>query len=229
MFTLLVKGDYLIAGFLTIGFIILFLVVYVYTEKQPGLNWELLLEKDLQRLQGFYRIANMFTDVPHLKGKTKSRRLITRLLGQGTYAKENAYTYLYQLSFLRSGDYFGMFMRLTLIGAVVIYIMPHPVLKILFALLFLYISNLQSMTLYQHHRTNIWLDLYPLQIADRQKAVIGLLMKISMIQLFIFSIIPIFKMDWFSLGVIFVLGTIFNMVFIYGYARSVYAKDNPAI
>ncbi|MDG3044146.1 ABC transporter permease [Bacillus sp. B6(2022)] len=38
------------------------------SKKQP-FQWELHISDELKRKQRFYRLANLFTDVPHLKNK----------------------------------------------------------------------------------------------------------------------------------------------------------------
>ncbi|MDY0396024.1 ABC transporter permease [Virgibacillus halophilus] len=65
------KGTMLFAGMATVLFIGLFLWGWWNAKQQTGLNWNLLVEKDTHRMQTFYRIANMFTDVPHLKNRVK--------------------------------------------------------------------------------------------------------------------------------------------------------------
>src|SRR5690606_32666743 len=42
--------------------------------KNKMLKWELLIEKEQSRMQMFYRMANMFTDVPHIKSKVWRRK-----------------------------------------------------------------------------------------------------------------------------------------------------------
>src|SRR5699024_6027292 len=72
IFYFIVRGSIWIATILTIIFLILYLINYRRAEQINQLNWELLVEKDQHRMQTFYRFANMFTDVPHLKSKTRS-------------------------------------------------------------------------------------------------------------------------------------------------------------
>src|SRR5699024_9635982 len=67
IFYLIVKENMLIAGLITILFIGIFLYGLHISRHQPGLAWEVLVEKDQNSMQSFYRIANMFTDVPHFK------------------------------------------------------------------------------------------------------------------------------------------------------------------
>src|SRR5690625_2171931 len=75
-----------------------------------------------------------------------------------------------------------MYIRLIIIGGLLIYYVPNDWMKMLFALLFIYLSSFQMITLYQHYRTNIWLDLYPVTIEERRRAVIKWLCQLTSLQ-----------------------------------------------
>src|SRR5699024_4714631 len=168
VFYFLVEGDMFLATIPTVLFVIIFLYNYSVSRKQAGLTWDLLVEKDQHRMQVFYRIANMFTDVPHLKNRIKKRHWLVAFVNKLPWSKKSTYDYLYRITFIRSGDYLGMYVRLIVIGGLCIYFVPSIWMKLLFALLFLYMSSFQMMTLYNHHRTIMWLDLYPVEAAVRQ-------------------------------------------------------------
>src|SRR5690625_7756022 len=73
-------------GLITQSFVILVLFIIIFglialyeyniSKKQSGLAWDVLVEKDLNRMHLFYRMASMFVDVPHLKAKIKHRKLL---------------------------------------------------------------------------------------------------------------------------------------------------------
>src|SRR5699024_2353306 len=93
-------------------FFVAVLVSNVYTSrKNPGIVWDLLVEKDMHRMQVFYRIANMFTDVGHLKNRIKRRRWLSSLIRYIPFAKKYTYRYLFRITFIRSGDYLWMYIR----------------------------------------------------------------------------------------------------------------------
>src|SRR5699024_3758123 len=141
------------------------------------------------RMQFFYRFANMFTDVPHLKNKVKKRHWLVSLLPDPPWKQSSTYDYLYRITFIRGGDYLGMYIRLIVIGGLLIYFVPNLWLKLLFALLFLYMSSFQMMTLYNHHRTVMWLDLYPVEKTVRQQALLKLLLQLAVLQSILFAFI----------------------------------------
>ncbi|MEN2767711.1 ABC transporter permease [Ornithinibacillus xuwenensis] len=216
----LVSGEMLLAGITTIMFIIVFLYDLTLSRRQAGLAWELLVEKDSHRMQSFYRFANMFTDVPHLKNRIKPRHGLVSIIERNiSFERKHTYDYLYRITFLRGGDYLSMYIRLIVIGGLFIYFIPSFWMKIVFALLFLYMSSFQMMTLYQHHRTIIWLDLYPVEIEHRRSALLKWLFQLAFLQLFIFSIIFLFIQAYLGFAITLGAGLVFTYGFINGYVK----------
>lgn len=109
----------------------------------------------------FYRFANMFTDVPGLEYNVKRRKWLDWLERFIPFKQENVYTYLFLNTFLRGGDYFGLFVRLTIVGAIGIYLLPALYGKLLFVVLFLFLTGFQLVPLWKHHQNKILFNLYP--------------------------------------------------------------------
>ncbi|TFJ93532.1 ABC transporter permease [Lentibacillus salicampi] len=219
VFYFIISGEMVWAGVTTVLFTLVFLYDLSVSRKQPGVVWDLLVEKDRERMQTFYRIANMFTDVPHLKNRVKSRQWLVSLVSRVPLAKNRTFDYLYRISFVRSGDYLGMYVRLIVIGGLFIYFVPNVWMKLLFALLFLYMSAFQMMTLYHHHRTVMWLDLYPVDIKVRQQSLFKLLFQLTLIQTVIFALLFLGMKEWMGMLIALIGGTVFNYLFIRGYVK----------
>lgn len=219
VFYFLINGNMMLASIATILFILVFLYDQSVSRKQAGIVWDLLVEKDQNRMQFFYRIANMFTDVPHLKNRTKRRHWLVSLVDRVPFQQKFTFDYLYRITFIRSGDYLGMYLRLIILGGIIIYFVPHSWMKIIFALLFLYMSSFQMMTLYQHHRTVVWLDLYPVKKQLRQQAVLKWLLMLGFIQTFIYAAVFMLFGDYTGSAITLVGGALFNFVFITGYVK----------
>lgn len=99
VFYFIVKGNMVLAGMATILFVFLFIYVFSLSRKQVSINWPLLVEKDQGRLQSFYRLANMFTDVPHIKSPIKERKWLVSFVSQMVpFQKKYTYDYLYKSS-----------------------------------------------------------------------------------------------------------------------------------
>lgn len=220
IFIFMINGDMLFAGVGTFVFILLLVYDLSISRKQAGIAWDLLVEKDRNRMQLFYRIASMFTDVPHLKSRTKKRRWLVAPVNKMTpFDKQHTYDYLYRITFIRSGDYLGMYIRLILIGGLLIYYVPNEWMKMLFALLFIYLSSFQMITLYQHYRTNIWLDLYPIKIEERRRAVTKWLFQLTFLQTALYAITFLVMQSYVGFLLILVGGTLFNLFFMNGYVK----------
>lgn len=219
VFYLLIYGNMLIAGVLTVLFIILFLYDQQISRKQAGVAWDVLLEKDQNRMQSFYRIANMFTDVPHLKNRVKKRQWLVGLVDRIPFRQTFTFDYLYRITFIRSADYLGMYIRLLVIGGLIIYFIPNSWMKMIFALLFLYLSTFQMMTIYQHHRTVIWLDIYPVSIQERKQAVLKWLYQLTFTQIIIFALLFLVIGDYLGAVITLAAGALFTYLFIAGYVK----------
>lgn len=218
-FFFIINGDMLLAAVTTFIFIIIFLYDFSVSRKQEGLAWEFLVERDRNRMQFFYRIANMFTDVPHFKTKTKKRSWLVSLVSQFPLEQKWTYDYLYRITFIRSGDYLGMYIRLLIIGILLILYVPNAWMKVIFAFLFMYMSTFQMMALYHHFRTNIWIDLYPLEHTLRKQAVIKWLTQLAFIQVIVFGIALLAIQHYIESGLTVFGGILFNILFIKIYAQ----------
>ncbi|MFC3040677.1 ABC transporter permease [Virgibacillus xinjiangensis] len=219
VFYFAVNGDMLWAGITTVVYIIVFLYDYMVARQQPGIHWELLVEKDRNRMQAFYRIANMFADVPHLKNRVKKRQWLVNLVSNVPFARRHTFDYLYRITFVRSGDYLGMYVRLVIIGGLFIYLIPNLWLQVLFALLFLYLSCFQMMALYQHHRTMMWLDIYPVEVELRRQAVVKLLYQLTLGQVILFSLLFLAQQEYTGFVLTLVGGGLFTYLFMNGYVK----------
>src|SRR5699024_9871999 len=129
------------AAIVTGIYIALFIYIYRFTHKSYGIPWDELIQQDRHRMNSFYRFANLFTYVPHLKNKLKQRKWIASIMRKRVpYGQEHSYSYVFRLSFLRSGDYASMYIRLLIMGSILLFLVPNMWLKGIFGLLFIYMS-----------------------------------------------------------------------------------------
>ncbi|MEQ6377229.1 ABC transporter permease [Bacillaceae bacterium S4-13-56] len=203
--------------------ILWFLMMYNYLQakKQVQIPWELLVEKETAKMQTFYRIANLFTDVPHVKKKLKRRAILSKLAKKGIgFNQENTFDFLFRISFVRSSDYLGMFVRLVVVGGLVIFWMSQEWAQLLFAILFLYITGFQMLPLIQHHRVSAWMDLYPVPKDRQVKAVQTLAFQLLIIQTILFGILALTSGNIMGAVLIWVGGGLFTYLFVYVYAKT---------
>ena len=208
-----------------VPFIFLFLfaaiivIDYVLARRHLGLAWDKLIENDKHRLALFYRFVSNFAEVPQLSSRLKKQRLLAKLIEhQVLFKQSHTFHYLYRLTFIRS-SYFDLYVRLTIVGAVIMFFMPNSLLQIPIALLFLYMTSFQLVPLFHHHRTSIWMDLYPVKQEDRKNAYLKDMRWLTVIQTAIFSLVFLIWLDVISLFIMFIGGCLFTYLFYNNYVK----------
>lgn len=227
IFYFILQGEIVYAGVLTILFIGYLLYHYHLSMNHVGIAWEVLVLNDERRMQLFYRIANLFTEVPSLKRQVKKRRWLTNLVSRLPFKQQFTFTYLYRITFIRSGDYLGLYIRLTVIGCLLIYFIPNGWMKIAFALLFLYLSIFQLVTIYHHYRTNMMVDLYPVPEKMKKEAILRGLFQLTFIQIILFSLLFLWLQLYLYFFLFVVLSVLFYMIFTKGYIHNKLNKNIP--
>ncbi|GAA0490827.1 ABC transporter permease EcsB [Salinibacillus aidingensis] len=217
-----IQGDAILyVSMMTIILTGYFLLLYQVYRKKQGVAWDLLIEKEEASMQAFYRLANMFTDVPHLKKKAKKRHSLVRMLIQPVpFEQRETFTYLYRITFVRSSDYLGMYVRLLLIAAFFIFWIPIIWFKLVFALLFIYLSGFQLITLWNHHKTIDWLDLYPIPKEVRKRSLQQFLRFVMLIKTFILGFLMLWAASWQEMILFWALGGLFTLIFVNTYVKS---------
>ncbi|UOQ46807.1 ABC transporter permease [Gracilibacillus caseinilyticus] len=217
--------EMLFLAIVTILLIVLFVTNYQFAQRQKALNWDLLIENDYLRMRSFYRLANMFTDVPHMETQVKKRYWLARLLTNAVpFRQQKAYTYLYRLTTVRSGEYFGIYLRLLVIGGLLIYFVPNQWLKLIFAILFVYMVFLQLLPLWKHHVTIVWLDLYPIGQELRKQSFVKWLQQLIAVLALVFAVLLVLIGNW-MMAILMVLASIlFVQMFIPSYLHKKMAQ-----
>ena len=205
---------------LFIGGIVLLMVLYLAIMHQmvkgKPLNWEYLISEEGKKMMLMYRIANMFVDVPALKERVSRRKWLDFILS--IIGEKRTYLYLYTRTFLRSGNYFGLYVRLLALGGVILYFIPFLYGRFIVSLIFLYLIGYQLLTLWKHHRMKIWLDLYPVGGEEKKKDFLTLLNAILITGSVIFTIIfALATKDFMMTGILLIVSILFSIGFVYQY------------
>ncbi|PLR89965.1 ABC transporter permease [Bacillus sp. T33-2] len=197
-----------------------FLLLYYRAQvHEKGLKWELLIDQEEKRMNAFYRVANLFTDVPRLKDRIKRRRWMDWLLHRIPFSQEGTYSHIYARTFLRAGDYSGLFIRLTFIGALALYFLSYGPGQLLFTLLFLYLTGFQLLPLWNHHQNKLWPELYPVTGTARERAFTRLLSLVLYIQSGFFAAALLIKGEWAGAAAAFAVGLAFSFWFANVYSK----------
>ncbi|WP_085521987.1 ABC transporter permease [Tuberibacillus sp. Marseille-P3662] len=147
--------------------VVVTLVFYRSLGTRHLLNWDQLLAEEEKQYARFLKFANMITDVPSIRTRVKPRPWLNGLVRLVPFTQKHVYTRLYVKTFARTNDYFWMFIRLTLIGSIILFFMPKNMGVLVVHLLFLYLSALQNQPLRQHPFPHALAGLYP--IGEDQK------------------------------------------------------------
>ncbi|NEU31518.1 ABC transporter permease [bacterium LRH843] len=170
---------FIAAMFLIMG--LLYFFYYRNLSRTLTLKWDHLIRVEERMLHFFYRIANAFTDVPHLRHQVHERRALSFLIAILTDSKKSVYHYLFARSFLRANDYAGIYLRLTLISAIALAVLPNGWIQLLVLLLFMHMVTNQLSTIWYHYDTTMWVDLYPVKAETKQQALTELSLRLLLI------------------------------------------------
>lgn len=170
--------------------VIALLFIYTVNKQKRHIHWEYFIEQEEKMDMRFYQFVHFFTDVPQIKQQVKQRKWLTTWMERILYKKRSPFLYLYSLSFVRTNDYFGMYIRLTLVGGFISYYIPGLIGTGITAVCFLYISFLQLRALWNYFSGNSIVALYPVSVAERKRAFMTFVYIVSFIQfLFFFGVI----------------------------------------
>lgn len=95
--------------------------------------YEHFVELEQNRMMRFYRFANYFTNVPHLKGSVSRRAWLSFLMSPPKMGQSDAQTFLIRRTFIRTDDTFWLWVRLTVISMVGAIFIPFPIVVFIFA------------------------------------------------------------------------------------------------
>lgn len=154
-------------GYVGIVFaIVVDLVSYFYTKKimnTRNLNWYLAVSKETNRSYKMKRFYNMFTDVPGMSAKVSRRRWLDWILSTIKSAHQNTYLYLYARGFLRNTEYSGLFLRLTILGMILVFAIHNDIVNTIVASLFIYLVEFQLIPLFKQYDNNVMTQIYPVK------------------------------------------------------------------
>ncbi|MGI8386088.1 ABC transporter permease [Robertmurraya sp. P23] len=203
-----------------VAFLLLLLVFTYYNQtKKKGLKWERLIQLEERRMMSFYRLANLFTDVPKLKDEVKRRRWLDWITSSLPYQQDATFLHLFLQTFIRGGDYLGLWIRLTVIGGLVLYFVTFGYGQILFVVLFIYLTGFQLLPLWNHHQNKLWIQLYPVKEITKKISFQKLLFVLLSIQSLLLSIPIVLKGDLVISALALLTGIAFSYLFVYQYSH----------
>lgn len=201
---------------LSLVMMLLLVALFVYyraATRDKTLKWDRLVALEQKRMMSFYRLANLFTDVPSLAGKVARRKWFDGLLAFIPYRQQSTYMYLYARTFLRANDYVGLLVRLTIIGAFILAVISNLWAYLFVTLLFLFMTAIQLLPAWKVHEWKIWVSLYPMPATMRETAVIRWISYFLVVEGTLFVVVLLGKGEWLAASSAFVVGGLFILGF----------------
>ena len=103
------------------------------------------IDLEQNRMMGFYRFANYFTEVPHLKGSVSKRSWLGLFMPDANVEKTNAQAFLLRRTFIRTDEPFWLWLRLTLLSVVGVWFIPFPIVAFVFIGALAFASAIQTL------------------------------------------------------------------------------------
>lgn len=151
------------------GSVVAVLSHYLLWQKLAGdLDWERMVVKERSRIYRIYRFINLFTDVPQVSTAVKRRKYLDGLLAHIPAQQANTYTYLYARRLLRGTEYSGLYLRLLVIGGLLLAFIDQGWFSVLIGSLFIYLIGFQLVPVYNQFQYMVLTGLYP--VPESQKA-----------------------------------------------------------
>ncbi|GAB5057418.1 ABC transporter permease [Companilactobacillus alimentarius] len=141
----------------------LFLNMRVKTLETSGqLQWKYAIETENQRMFRIKRFYNLFTDVPGVNSKIKRRKWLDWVYKFIKPSNNNTYLYLFARGFVRNNEYIGLFLRLTIIQAIMLCLIDSFYISLIVEMLFIYLVGFQLKPYFKEVMQNLMQRLYPI-------------------------------------------------------------------
>ncbi len=186
VFSILAIHTVLTENFLLTVIYLVLLIVYNFTwrksvNEQP-IPYEHFVTLEQNRMMGFYRFANYFTDVPHIRGGIRRRGWLNFLYLLVPYTKNNTQGYLVFRTFIRTDDHFYLWVRLTAISALVAAFVNIPIVTLIVTAALSFATTIQlkyALLSSSEFRMDM---LFPIDSSQRAKAVHKLVRTVIFLQ-----------------------------------------------
>lgn len=161
----------------------------VRVQKTQLFDWLASVGAEDSRMGRIYRLYNLFTDVPGLSSQVKRRRYLDGLLKLITAKPANTYLYLYARGFLRGTEFSGLYIRLVVLGGIILCFSHIWWLSLALGLLLIYLVGFQLLPFYNQYDQIIFTHLYPVPTTKRIQAFSQLMRTLLLLQALLFSVI----------------------------------------
>lgn len=180
--------------------------------------WHRLINLEQKRRQALYTLTSFFIDVPLQQQRVNERAWLSRWFRWLPYGQPHSPLYLYARTFIRSGEYLGVYVRLTIVTAILIAFIPNTYAVFAVYILGLVFTGVQLPSIASKHRASIWVRLYPLEPHAYQQSLTRLVCILLAVQSVLLSLVSFIRHPSGPLLTIFLAsGVIFSYVFSHMY------------
>ncbi|WP_010279426.1 ABC transporter permease [Paenibacillus senegalensis] len=134
------------------------------------IHWDYLVQQEKQHRQKHYLFFSWFIEVDKLPTRVKPRRWAAGIPSRLSLKPANTYLYLFSKTYLRS-ETASISLRLLLVSIFLMIVVSDDWVKALCYLVPLWLGGVQLSSLQQIHRYRFWLQIYPLDGAEKNRAV----------------------------------------------------------
>ena len=178
-------------------------------------QWGLAIDRERKRQQSILQFFALFTRVKGITSSVRRRSYLDGLLKMVAKRSEKTWDYLYLRAFLRSGDFWGLTIRLFTLSLVALLTIDLAWLAVGLVLLFDYLLLFQLLALYGVYDYQYLNYLYPIEQTRRTKGFLRVLRGILYSVLGIQSILALFLLEEkMYLGILILGGFILNQFYL---------------
>jgi len=164
--------------------------------KNKPFPWEHMITIEENRMMRFYRFANYFTDVPHVQGSKRRRSYMNLLMTKALPLKrEKTYAFLYSRMLIRTDDMFRLWLRLTIILAVIVYFLDALIPTLIIISVLTFATAFQLIESLKKEPTFRMDHLFPIHASEKKKAIHSVVSRMQIVQLLIIVVVSIFVTD----------------------------------
>lgn len=167
-----------------------------YFAKNKPFPWEHMITIEENRMMRFYRFANYFTDVPHVQGSKRRRSYMNLLMTKAFPLKrEKTYSFLYSRMLIRIDDMFRLWLRLTVILAIIVYFLDAFIPTLIIISVLTFATAFQLIESLKKEPTFRMDHLFPIHASEKKKAIHSVVFRMQIIQLLIIILVSTFVTD----------------------------------
>ncbi|BDR56401.1 ABC transporter permease [Xylocopilactobacillus apis] len=151
----IVVGKYYL--FLGLSFLYLILSAAIDKIKKESIfKVDFSIDSEIRRQSRINKFYSLFVDLPDSEIQIKRRKYLDFVKSNKSSQKN-----LFWKTFLRAGNYLGLFLRLLLINVIILLLFRNSIFSLILSFILLYLLLFQLIPIYQQVISNFWFRIFP--------------------------------------------------------------------